>query len=357
MLFKPKRSLAILGESSVLANAQVSSLSRFFLLPRILPAPQALIRTARPERLDPSTGTVVGAHSGNIRSHVNHIAHLLLDGNALPAYHVRWVRITKTDRHPSAKARTLSPLTFLSVLGCAMSVALLVLSVVEEDGMALLATIMLSLVSSLVGVGSRCTLELKKRTASRPVPPSDVIIKYPHGAFLIVQCDEQIARELFWHPEACTYAVEPTVYRLLSLLATLLLMFGVIFLGNASLTLQISYAAAYLILNAAYWTVAALPQKWNWDLSCFDLVREHPADDEACGTFTSALWRAIAITRTVDWVKIAKIAPVNTAWAGWLDEAERYAIGNDPIVTNGAGQTVMPDWDCEAALSHHLKEN
>ena len=50
----PTNSLAILGEASVLANAQVSALSLFFLLPRLVPAPQALIRTTRPERLEDS---------------------------------------------------------------------------------------------------------------------------------------------------------------------------------------------------------------------------------------------------------------------------------------------------------------
>jgi len=35
--------LTILGEGSVLANAQVSSLSKLFFLPRLLPAPQAFL--------------------------------------------------------------------------------------------------------------------------------------------------------------------------------------------------------------------------------------------------------------------------------------------------------------------------
>lgn len=206
-------SLAILGESSVLANAQVSSLSNFFLLPRLLPAPQALIRIARPDRLTPSRGKIISTHSGNIRDYVNHVANLLHNETPLPAYSVRCQRITKAPLKPPSynlfnekfedsstnqvKARALGPLSFLSVLGCSMSIALLVLSIVKKDGMALLATLLLSGLSTLVGIGSRWSLELRKRTSERPVPLSDVVIYYPHGAFHIIQCDEQVALELY----------------------------------------------------------------------------------------------------------------------------------------------------------------
>lgn len=70
--------LAVLGEGAVLANAQVSALSRLFYLPRLLPAPQALIRTTRPTTLPPVTAKVTGVHSGNVKDHVHHIANVLL---------------------------------------------------------------------------------------------------------------------------------------------------------------------------------------------------------------------------------------------------------------------------------------
>lgn len=206
-------SLAILGESSVLANAQVSSLSIFFLLPRLLPAPQALIRIARPDRLDTIAATVVGVYSGSLRQHVHCVANLLHDGSSLPDYSVRYQRVTKAQPGAQPKsrwgkifrkssksrvtARTFGPLTFLSVLGCSMSISLLVLSIIKEDGMALLATILLSTLSTIVGFGSRWSLELKQRTSERPVPQSDIVIKYPRGAFHIIKCEENIARELY----------------------------------------------------------------------------------------------------------------------------------------------------------------
>lgn len=70
--------LAVLGEGSVLANAQVATLSRLVFIPRLLPAPQALLRPSRPVKLEPEIGTVIGVYSGNKRDYVNSIGHLVL---------------------------------------------------------------------------------------------------------------------------------------------------------------------------------------------------------------------------------------------------------------------------------------
>lgn len=69
--------LAILGEGSVLANAQVSTLSKWIFLPRLLPAPQALMRPTRPSRLETVPGWVTGVFSGNHRDSVNHIGNIV----------------------------------------------------------------------------------------------------------------------------------------------------------------------------------------------------------------------------------------------------------------------------------------
>lgn len=285
------------------------------------------------------------------------MAHLLHDGNSLPAYSVRCQRITKVEGKLGVKARTLSPLTFLPILGCVMSTALLVLSIINEDGMALLATLLLSFLATLIGIGNYWNLVFMKRTATRVVPISDVVIEYPQGAFLIVKCDEEIARELYWHPERCHYHVGVTTYRILSLVATLMLMSGVVSLGNATLKLQTCYAAAYLILNAVYWVVAALPQQWNWDLSCFNVETIYYNTDENSKTFTLALWKAIAITQSIDWVKIARTAPVSTAWQQWLEVAGDKANDGDPTEQDEDGRIILPEWDAEDALTEFLNPN
>ncbi|KAL8648809.1 MAG: hypothetical protein Q9226_005837 [Calogaya cf. arnoldii] len=348
--------LAILGESSVLVQSQVAALSYFFLLPRLVPAPQALIRTSRPERLAPSTGKVVGAYSGGFRDRVNHLAHLLHEGNSLPAYSVRCEKVTYTTSTSSdVKARLFGPITWLSILGFFMSVALLGLAIGLNDGFALVAILALSFLSTLVGIGNRWSLKLKKRMADRVVPPSDVVLNYPNGSFLIIKCDEYTARQLYWHPEECDYMVGPTAYRAISLLGTLILMFGVICLGNATLDLQVGFAVSYIILNAAYWVVAALPPKWNWDLSYYKVDRIPWEGSEQMDTFTEALWKAIAITQTAHWVTVGAIAPVSKGWENWIKDAERVAQQGLTVWDEKADMVqAFPKWDYNAALTEHL---
>jgi hypothetical protein len=69
--------LAILGEGSVLANAQVSTLSKWIFLPRLIPAPQALMRPTRPTKLEPVPGHICGIFSGNYREGINHIGNII----------------------------------------------------------------------------------------------------------------------------------------------------------------------------------------------------------------------------------------------------------------------------------------
>lgn len=69
--------LAVLGEGAVLSNAQVAALHRITYLPRLMPAPQALIRPSRPEQLAPHVGVVTAVHSGNLRQDINHVGHIL----------------------------------------------------------------------------------------------------------------------------------------------------------------------------------------------------------------------------------------------------------------------------------------
>lgn len=70
--------LAVLGESAVLQNSQVSALSTLFYLPRLIPAPQALLWPSRPSELPNTKAWVSGVESGQRKEHVHHIAHVLL---------------------------------------------------------------------------------------------------------------------------------------------------------------------------------------------------------------------------------------------------------------------------------------
>ena len=365
-----KNSLAILGEASIKTNAQVHQLSTVSLLPQLIPAPQALIRTSRPTELKPFIGKVIGSRSGGIREYVQHIAHLLHSRDTLPDYHVRCERVEKPRPDGKVSAAQWGPLVMASLIGTAMSLALLVLSLVKQDGFGLLATLLLSFLSTLIGVGSRWSLHLKQRASKRNVPPDRIVIKYPNGSFRIIICTEEVARELYWHPETCHYRFGERTYRFISLIGTLTLMVGVVCLGNASLDLQVAYGAAYLILNALYWIVAALPPQWHWDLSCYNVIRECFDGGEENGSFTSALWNAIAITGNVEWVKTGQIAPVSEGWKMWVDRAadvvyaEKERLdkeGQDSSVSlddHKVPQAVivkpLPAWDPERALDECL---
>ncbi|KAL5357085.1 hypothetical protein BJX96DRAFT_172207 [Aspergillus floccosus] len=344
--------LAILGEASVAVNYQVSTLSYFIFLPRLLPAPQAFIRPARPLRLDPLPGVVIGVSSGNLCRHVHRIPHIILPGEKLNAskcdYTVRRVEVSITEgkkNAPLVTAKTFSLLSLLSVAGCAISFALLGLSIHYNDGWALIATVLLSCLSTVIGVACKWELKLGKRTANRNIPPSDVIVCYPNGSFLIVKCDENVARALFFAPERCDYLLGSVVYRSLSLLATLMLMFGVVALGNSQLELQLTFGASYLFLNVAYWVVAAMPERLHWDYSALEIKEEEtPVDPSAKRSFTDALWQAIKQTKATRWVRTGQVAPDTRAWDEWLKRAHE--------VTNGLVEGVQPDdWDAGKNLS------
>jgi hypothetical protein len=294
------------------------------------------------------------------------------DAESMPDFAVRCVEIIRDPNKPNVKAKTKGPLTLLSALGCIMSIILVALAIVYKDLPALLADISLSLLSTLIGIGNKWTLNLPKRTANTQVPDGDVVIRYPKGSFLIVKCQENVARELYFAPENIDYIISnPPIYRLISLAGTILLMFGVIMLGNANNRLQLAFAGSYMILNAAYWIVAAVPSKLHWDTSAFSVINHrfennyNPANDrfEAIprdkgevmrnATFTQALWKVIIITKSADWVRLGKAAPETEIWNKWLVDAVAKSK-EDPKHTyqDDDGMTVwkVPKWDPQGHL-------
>ncbi|KAF2838161.1 hypothetical protein M501DRAFT_993025 [Patellaria atrata CBS 101060] len=360
--------LAILGEGSILANAQVSTLSRSIFLPRLLPAPQALLRPARPEKLEPTPGYVTGVHSGNNRTYINHIGQIVLDAENMQDFDVRCVEIKreKGTAHWEVKAKTLSLVTGVTILGCAFSIALLVLSIVWDDGMALLATVSLSALSTIIGIGNKWTLQFAKRnpTPNSRTPDGDVVVRYPKGSFLVVKCTEDVARELYFAPENIHYMVpNPVVYRLISLCGTMLLMVGVVALGNARVQSQTAFGAAYMLLNAAYWLVAAVPSKAHWDTSPYTVIdqriegslegRKYHIDRN--DSFTQALWKVIIITKDARWIRLSNAAPQTTSWDEWLFEAVKHAK-TAKTYTDDDGTLVYrkPDWNPQEALGFYL---
>jgi hypothetical protein len=319
------------------------------------------------------------------------------DADSLPEYAVKCIEIVRVHNEGEVKAKIFGPTHIVSALGCALSMILFAVSLRLQDGMALLAVVCLSLLSTLIGVGNKWKLNLPKRNAKNIwTPPGDVVIRYPKGSFLVVRCHEDVARELYFAPENLHYLVAtPWKYRMISLVGTILLMFGVIFLGNAGTYLQIAFAGAYMILNAAYWIVAALPQRYHWDMSCFEVrpqrFDESDEDDELKAkekedeklhgqvvakkpvalpkkkkpfvsynkTFTQALWKVIIATRDTEWIVRSQAAPSTDAWRDWLQEALELAKSMDDPVERGDKKIttyeIPQHWNPQARLAEIIK--
>lgn len=238
--------------------------------------------------------------------------------------------------------------------------------------MSLLATVLLSSLSSVTGAANKWSPTPNDPKPDPHSPPGDVVIKYPQGAFIVVSCEERTARYLYFNPsERCIYAVEGTaIYRGLSLVSTLLLMGGVISLANARIETQTAFAGAYMLINIFYWIGAALPPAQHWDLSRLEVdhIEVHGGTpprtakiDNYSPTYTEALWKAIAVTGTSNWVKEAGWAPRTPAWNDWLNEAEEAALG-EPLKssTKTVNEKVVEvwtirNWDSRSALSTLLR--
>lgn len=246
----------------------------------------------------------------------------------------------------TVKAKAAGPLTWVTLLGFSLALAIAIVSIVYGDGMSLMAAIALSLLSSIVGICNKWNLKLPDRpkNAVEVIPDGTTVIRYPQGSFLVVICNDVVARELFFAPEEIDYTIKnQTVYRLLALVGSIMLMLGVILLANARLELQIAWAAAYLILNAAHWIAAALPAKMHWDLSCYE-VREEGIEGGPTNTgFTEALWKAILVTRSTEWVYHGEAAPRTPVWDTWL-QAALEAAGGARCVKKGKLISPVPDW-------------
>lgn len=267
-------------------------------------------------------------------------------------------------------------MTFVALLGCGLSLLLLALAIWHQDGFALCGNICLSFLSTLTGLANKWNLRLQKRQ-NRGVrtPPGDVVIRYPNGNFLYLECDENVARELYFAPEGIDYLIADLwQYRIISLVGTILLIFGVIFLANSSTWMQLIFAGSLIALNISYWLVAAFPNRVHWDITCFK-VTEHVIEKYDTGTgkltlptprlhkeekfvdynsdYTWAVWKAILVTKETNWAEISGAIPNTHAWRDWMREARDQARQAKIRYENIGGVEVKvfehPKWDPKRA--------
>ncbi|KAG9504336.1 hypothetical protein J7337_004308 [Fusarium musae] len=441
--------LAVIGESSMAEQTQTITASLLCLLPRLIPAPQALLKPSRPSRMPETLAKMTGVYSGTTLDSVGFFATIITPLDALQPFSFRVLEITHTDpsfgdvdmnppsaqeswstrslnwvrsrrssshtaeklpnekesqsnripraphieegglplpntarttifrppgdcspsnadapkplarrptakqkvqdmlanptfantkRRPAVPAKLFSPIHILSVFSCLLSIAIITCAVVWQDGNAILAVSLISFASTVVGYASFWHPILMNRKHTNEVPRGDVMIRTREGAFLLIKCTEEVARELYSGTEECHYHVGGRTYRLLMALGTTLLMLSVVLLGNCTWNSQIFIGGSYIVLNGLYWGLGMIPRSYFWDLSRYQWQDVTPEDAknaneitdvndqrEGYPSFTRTLWFAIRETQLTGWVGRSGAAPGTKQWNKWLKEALQNA--------------------------------
>lgn len=234
-----------------------------------------------------------------------------------------------------------SPLHIISILSFFLTVALVTCSTLWHDGTAIVAIILISLASSVVGYASYWRPLLMSRRTTNKVPKGDVVIRTREGAFVLIKCTEEVARELYSGTEECQYVVSTKFYRAFMGLGMVLLMISVVLLGNCGWESQAFIGASYIFLNGIYWALGLLPHRYFWDLSRYKCVDVTPEDAlnadkttsedprEGTPSFTRTLWYAIRETKHGAWVDRSGALPGTEQWRRWRDEAVKAAKRGD----------------------------
>ncbi|KAI1268191.1 hypothetical protein F5Y18DRAFT_280778 [Xylariaceae sp. FL1019] len=446
--------LAVIGESSIAEHAQTITASVLCLLPRLIPAPQALLRPTRPQRLPETTARMTGVYSGVVLDTVGFFANIIHPLDELPPFAFKVLEIRHTDRNsvggfevgqiatngastffeklrsrgqsnnankrtntslsqarsirgpppdafddgdeesgerhihgratglsvafsdaeagvanaptqgitrrttmkekvqdfvanptlantkarPAIPATLYSPIHILEIFSVLVTFSIIGFAVHFKDGTAIIAVFLMAMASSIVGWASWWRPVLMNRSHTNKVPEGDVIIRTREGAFLLIKCTEEVARELYSGTEECEYHVNGQAYRVMMGAGTLFLMVAVILMGNCKWDTQIFIGASYIFLNAAYWTMGLIPKRYFWDLSRYewrdvtppeaknaDKTTDETDPREGVKSFTRTLWFAIRETKRTAWIKRSGAAPGTPQWNLWLAEAETAA--------------------------------
>lgn len=250
------------------------------------------------------------------------------------------IETLKDKDKPRVPPKIFSPLNILSMGSFLVTIGLVIGAAFLGDGTAMVALGTISAASSIVGYASWWQPTLTKRAFKSVVPPGDVLIRTREGAFLLVKCNEDVARELYTGTEECQYYVNTFRYRILVGFGTLLLMISVVLLGNCNFYMQAAIGLSYIILNGLFWAASLIPKDRFWDLSLYDLVDETPEDakhaehsqGETLATqpsFTRTMWYAIRETKKIGWIKRSGAAPSTAKWDHWLEVAEENAAAGN----------------------------
>ncbi|PYH49328.1 uncharacterized protein BP01DRAFT_388382 [Aspergillus saccharolyticus JOP 1030-1] len=352
--------LAVIGGSATAKHLPAIAASPFSVIPRLLPAPETLLDTDRTHRLPAISGVkVIGTQSGILLNELNYFATLIHDIESLPRYAVKVCRVSHRRNEPDprndeektgeASQHELRPiriqltswLNAVTVISILITAALIIAAGVLHDGVAILALAATAGSTSAASLSAKWSPRLGTRTAKVEVPPADVVLATRAGAFVVVNCEETVCRELYAGMDDCDYLFSRVPHRILLAVSTLLLMAGIILFSNCSWKLQIAVGTAYLILNLLYWLLALLVDAREiWDLSRYEWEEKTIPTEQP--SFTLALWLAILHAQEVSWVRRGSVAPRSDAWDAWLAAA--------------ADNLDNPDWDAVGYKDELMKQ-
>ncbi|KAK6826573.1 hypothetical protein RU639_005776 [Aspergillus parasiticus] len=325
--------LAIIGESIIEEIVQPLTASRAIFLPRLLPAPHALIRPSRRTALPSTPVTVLGVYSGNHLLSIPYFPSMIHQLELIRPYefHEMTIELIQGDEEAPhvghdklATVNTLAPLRFITICSSIWTAGVLAWAIVLRDGPAVVAIVLVSLASSLHSAASfwqSSTIALLP--PSTQSPPGDLVLRTREGAFIVVHCSETVARLLYAGEASCDYVAGATMYRILIYVGTLFLMLGIVLMSNCSWIMQVTLGASYLALNVIYMFCALTPavsRSWHWNMR---LVRVVDKSTTQAQNLTEVVWYCIRATGETDWIRKGRLVPKTRQWDMWLDEAKQ----------------------------------
>lgn len=226
-----------------------------------------------------------------------------------------------------------SPVHMLNIFSFLLTFGILVAAGFWHDGTAVVAVCLMSVAGSVVCYASWWRPILMSRRTTNKVPQGDVVIRTREGAFLLIRCTEEVARELYSGTEECRY-VSTTFHRAFMGLGMVMLMMSVVLLGNCGWNSQVFIGGSYIMLNGLYWLMGLLPHSYFWDLSRYEMRDITPEDArgadrttdpndprEGTPSYTRTLWYAMRETKQGAWVERSGAMPGTAQWKEWLKEA------------------------------------
>jgi hypothetical protein len=166
------------------------------------------------------------------------------------------------DRHGIPPAGS-SPLHFLSIFSFLLTAGTIGLAALWGDGTAIIAIASVSLANSVISYTSFWSPLLFWRLSAGLARDEDVVIRTRTGAFVVIRCREEVARELYTAGEECQY-VSTRHSKTLAALGLSFLMVALILLGNCTWRSKLLLCASYILLHGLYWIAALIPPKYFW---------------------------------------------------------------------------------------------